>query len=137
MEELRTYTAKQLSAVKDFGVKCENVGEVTWPGLSDVRFLDLDEVIQFSKDAKGRAKVSFYSNQDTENGELSKSPCPAIGEGLNRPCVITLIGFKPPSDRKAKKMLKRISKATEDIGGELINYDSLTGAWTFALEKVC
>ena len=161
LSELQNYSAKQLMAVRDFGVKCAGVGEVTWPGLTDVRHLDLDEAIQFSKDAKGRAKVSFYSSQkssdsghnnenDNENDHVNASSnsefgrssqrlkkLPQVGEGLNKDCVITLIGFKPTSDRRARKMQKRIAQATDAIGGELIDYDSHTGAWTFALQKIC
>ncbi len=176
-------------------MRCPGVGEVTWPGLTDVRGLDLDHAIQFATDAKGRARVSFYSSaaadgngdddddgsdkhgndendkngtdeeeeeeEDKEGGDWrrrtnrrspsggnskkkktkgkstnSKKP-PALGEGLNKPCVITLIGFRPESDRRARKMQRRIAAETERIGGDLVNYDCRTGAWTFALQKIC
>jgi hypothetical protein len=156
--------------VHNFTVKCEGVGEVTWSGLTDVRWLDLDQAVQFSRDAKGRSKVAFYGGSedsesgsshrddadggagDAENGGIGRGSgsggasdgarkqrlrLPKEGEGLNKQCVITLIGFQPEGPRQAKKMHRRICKATEQIGGRLINYDSGTGAWTFALQRVC
>ena len=32
---------------------------------------------------------------------------------------------------------RRIAAETERIGGDLVNYDCRTGAWTFALQKIC
>lgn len=82
METLKSYTESRLAAVEDFTVIHEGFGEITWPGLTDVRGLSIDDVVIIEDKA-----VEVYPETCLDG---SPQDYPPIGVGLNKPALITL-----------------------------------------------
>ncbi|GLT64670.1 hypothetical protein SLA2020_371480 [Shorea laevis] len=112
--------------VKDFVVGRHGFGSIKFLGETDVRRLDLESLIQFNN-----REVIVY---------MDDSKKPPVGQGLNKPAVVTLLNIKcfekktgrqyteGPKAEKYKEMLKR---KTEDQGAEFVSYDPVEGEWKF------
>ncbi|GLU17638.1 hypothetical protein SLE2022_339980 [Rubroshorea leprosula] len=112
--------------VKDFVVGRHGFGSIKFLGETDVRRLDLESLIQFNN-----REVIVY---------MDDSKKPPVGQGLNKPAVVTLLNIKcfdkktgrqyteGPKAEKYKEMLKR---KTEDQGAEFVSYDPVKGEWKF------
>ncbi|AEE33600.1 Nucleoporin autopeptidase [Arabidopsis thaliana] len=115
--------------VKDFVVGRHGYGSIKFLGETDVCRLDLEMVVQF----KNR-EVNVY---------MDESKKPPVGQGLNKPAVVTLLNIKCMDKKtgtqvmegerldKYKEMLKR--KAGEQ-GAQFVSYDPVNGEWTFKVE---
>ncbi|XP_023642866.1 nuclear pore complex protein NUP98B [Capsella rubella] len=115
--------------VKDFVVGRHGYGSIKFLGETDVCRLDLEMVVQF----KNR-EVNVY---------MDESKKPPVGQGLNKPAVVTLLNIKCMDKKtgtqvkegarldKYKEMLKR--KADEQ-GAKFVSYDAVKGEWTFKVE---
>lgn len=86
-------------------------GSVKFPGLTDVRRLDLDEIVAFERDC-----LTLYPDQEK----------PRVGEGLNKEAVVTL-NVKPSrgnAELKSTDVIRaRLAKIAEGFGGKFISYD--------------
>lgn len=87
MEILLKMTKDELMNVNDFTISKEDVGKVTFPGLTDVRGLDLDRIVSF-KDRE----ITLYPNDSDK---------PASGEGMIFPDIflysLLILRFKQTS----------------------------------------
>lgn len=81
IEALQSYSESRLAAVEDFTVIREGYGEVTWPGLTDVRGLNVDEVVKIEDKS-----IEVYPS--------SVGVVPELGVGLNKPALVTLLNCR-------------------------------------------
>ncbi|XP_004495518.1 nuclear pore complex protein NUP98A isoform X3 [Cicer arietinum] len=114
------------SHVKDFVVGRQAYGSIKFLGVTDVRGLDLESIVQFNN-----REVIVY---------MDDSKKPPVGQGLNKPAEVTLLNIKcfdkktgqqyteGPRIEKYKEMLKR---KAEDQGAEFVSYDPSKGEWKF------
>jgi nuclear pore complex protein Nup98-Nup96 len=114
------------SHVKDFVVGRQGYGSIRFLGVTDVRGLDLESIVQFNN-----REVIVY---------MDDSKKPPAGQGLNKPAEVTLLNIKcfdkktgqqyteGPRIEKYKEMLKR---KAEDQGAEFVSYDANKGEWKF------
>jgi hypothetical protein len=90
-------------------------GSVTWPGLTDVRRLNFDELVVID-----RGSLTVYPNDER----------PMVGDGLNKEAVVR---FSLPL--KANKSLdviqERLRNITASIGGTFCDYSGET--WIFRM----
>lgn len=126
MEELETFSSEELSAVSEFTVGRDGIGRVVFPGETDVRGLNLDEIIVLEP-----RSVVFYEGCER----------PPKGTGLNKYAIVTLEGIwskkggKPNKGAAATaKMVKKLKKHCVEQGLEFLGYDDSTGGWTFGID---
>ncbi|GLE11749.1 hypothetical protein PINS_up024375 [Pythium insidiosum] len=120
-DRLKRMTEQELSQVEGFKVGCKGLGTVEWLGKTDVRHLDLDELIQFEK-----KEVIVYKDDD------NKHP---LGTGLNRPAIVELLGVFPPrKTQDPEQYRERVQQRTVDIGATFIDYSPSKGIWRFRVE---
>ncbi|KAG2267809.1 hypothetical protein Bca52824_062364 [Brassica carinata] len=115
--------------VRDFVVGRQGYGSIKFMGVTDVRRLDLESLVQFNN-----REVIVY---------LDESKKPAVGEGLNKPAEVTLLNIKCVDKKtgkqftegerveKYKMMLKRKAEAQ---GAEFVSFDPVKGEWKFRVE---
>ncbi|GLE06558.1 hypothetical protein PINS_up015952 [Pythium insidiosum] len=120
-DRLKRMTEQELAQVEGFKVGCKGLGTVEWLGKTDVRHLDLDELIQFEK-----KEVIVYKDDD------NKHP---LGTGLNRPAIVELLGVFPPrKTQDPEQYRERVQQRTVDIGATFIDYSPSKGIWRFRVE---
>ena len=111
-DALSLLTESELARVDHFQVGCFGKGCVTWPGLSDLRFLDIDAIVRFEDRA-----VIVYPDESSK---------PPEGEGLNKPAVVEL-RLEPKNAAKARTneaaYIEKIRETTESMGAEFLSYD--------------
>ena len=122
IEAMSGMTESELSRIEHFQIGQYGVGSVTWPGITDVRFLVVDDnLILFKKGA-----VTLFPDEDMK---------PPVGTGLNKTAIIELF-VKPKNYEVAKKYESRyvgeMKKMTEASGAEFLSYD--LDAWRFRVE---
>ena len=132
MQDLATLTdAKGDCIVENFSIGRVDYGCITFPGLTNVSNMNLDEIIHIR-----RKEVHVYPDETKK--------CP-VGQGLNKPAEITLHRIWP-TDKETKKPIidpsrvinmgynKKIERATIEMGAHFIDYDPSTGSWTFKVK---
>jgi nuclear pore complex protein Nup98-Nup96 len=121
LEAMAGMTEQELARVEHFQIGQYGIGSVTWPGLTDVRFLNIDDLIIFRKGA-----VTLFPDEDLK---------PPVGTGLNKTAIIELF-VRPKNLELAKKYESRyvdeMRKLTEKNGAEFLSYD--LDAWRFRVE---
>lgn len=116
-DEMDKMSEEELKQIDNFEIGRHGFGSVKWPGLSDVRGLDLDQIINI-----GDGTVSLYPNESK----------PAAGTALNKMAVISLkVKRDARSPEHAAKLKERIQQLTEKAGHKFISYDLDT--WTFSV----
>lgn len=129
IRELAEMDAASLRAIQNFVVGCEGVGSVEFIDPTDVRGLDLDKIVEFK-----HREVTIYPDDHNK---------PTVGEGLNKPAIVTLEKVWPID--KASKQIKvdrvslekyqqKLEKTTENYGARYLGYDPKTGSWAFQVE---
>lgn len=101
-----------LSCVDNLEIGRYGSGSIKWPGLTDVRGLDLDELVQIEQ-----GSLTLYPDLDK----------PKVGEGLNKEAVITLnlsMSSMKHKLKSAEVLKERLTKLSEEFGGRFISYDS-------------
>ncbi|UKJ89915.2 hypothetical protein MACJ_003169 [Theileria orientalis] len=119
---LKAMTDKELSEVKDFQISREGYGDILFPGLTDVRGLDLDDVVDI-----GYRQVSLY------NG---RTRAPSEGTGLNKRAFVSMNNCTPTEDERTrftsemshKNMMR---KYTQMIGCNYLGINFKIGTWIF------
>lgn len=86
IEALASYSDNRLSTVEDFTVIRDGFGEVVWPGLTDVRGLNVDQVVEISDKS-----IEVYPEGYTER---TGHEVPEVGVGLNKTALITLLNCR-------------------------------------------
>ncbi|XP_058098481.1 nuclear pore complex protein NUP96 [Magnolia sinica] len=106
--------------VPNFTVGRVGYGHVKFLGETDVRWLDLDQIVKFD-----RHEVLVYRNESNK---------PAIGQGLNKAAEVTLIIHirLPASDGvKHNKLVDKLRSSTKKQGAHFISFDASSGEWKF------
>jgi hypothetical protein len=123
MDDLNRLSNEQLASVENFTIVHEQHGKCVWPGNTDVRGLDLDQLVVFQA-----GSIGVYPDPQSK---------PAIGIGLNKRSIVTLNNCFPKKKKrggtasyvtKLKKQLEKLPAAT------FRGYDDETGQWTFETE---
>ncbi|KAK9831684.1 hypothetical protein WJX74_006108 [Apatococcus lobatus] len=118
-----------LAHVANFTIGRQRMGKIRWIEPVDVRRLDLDSTVRFSKDT-----CEVY---------LDEASKPDEGEGLNTTAEVELHRIfrldkatgKPTTDpEQQQKFARRLRKTTAGQGAEFLSYDPATGIWRFRVE---
>jgi nuclear pore complex protein Nup98-Nup96 len=119
----------ELSKISNFTVGRKDVGFIRWIEPVDIRGINLDDIISLAT-----GSVEVYPESSDK---------PPVGEGLNKPAVITLLKIfkideatkKPTKDpEKIEKFVRKIKKNSGEQGAQFISYDVETGIWKFSVE---
>jgi len=117
----------ELRCVRDLTISREGVGRITFPGETDCLGLDLERLVRMEV-----GEVLVYPETGFK---------PPVGEGLNKPAVVTMHQCYPPNsgrmlqDPKAQERYKRkIKQMTEEKQATFIDYDCITGVWEFSVD---
>lgn len=111
-------TEAALSRIDNLEIGRYDRGSVKWEGLTDVRGLDLDQIINIEQDG-----VAMYPDREK----------PKVGDELNKKAVITLnlplsrlkSKLKGPNQTAGLEQIKaRLKRLSEKVfGGNFIEYD--------------
>nr|BAJ34529.1 unnamed protein product [Eutrema halophilum] len=108
------------SRVPDFTVGRIGYGYIKFLGCTDVRKLDLDQIVKFQ-----RHEVIVYDDESSK---------PVVGEGLNKAAEVTLI-VNIPNPTLGKVRVDQISyklkQSAERQGATFISFDPDRGLWKF------
>lgn len=110
------------SKVRDFTIGRVGYGCVKFIGETDVRYLDLEEIVKFN-----RHEVVVYED------ECGKPP---VGQGLNKPALVTLVlklGMSGFGGDGFSKVVERLRVSADKQGAEFVSYDPLSGEWKFSV----
>ncbi|KAK9110620.1 hypothetical protein Sjap_018680 [Stephania japonica] len=108
------------SRVKDFTVGRFGYGSVRFLGETDVRWLNLDQIVKFI-----RHEIVVYEDENYK---------PVVGHGLNKAAEVTLILQVKSSALKENQMVDVVTKlrsSTERQGASFLSFDPLSGEWKF------
>lgn len=147
IEAMKQYSEEGLAQVEDFTISRANYGAITWPGFTDVRGLDIDATVDIQKNSvelfgdKWKASMKRRILGDSGDDESAEDiPEPAVGEGLNKPAIVTLYNCKPVDlDSRAQYTEEELRKAFDAQEQLLIRYTkgmnasflSLSEDWTW------
>ncbi|CAL1263408.1 unnamed protein product [Larinioides sclopetarius] len=124
-------TSDKKCLVRDFTVGRHGYGKVTFPGVTDVYGLNLDEIVIF-----GKKEINVYPDDGKK---------PTIGQGLNRKAKVILENVWP-TDKTNHSLIKdperinkigykeKIERCTTQLGATFIDYIPETGAWIFEVD---
>jgi nuclear pore complex protein Nup98-Nup96 len=119
---LQKMSRSELSQVRNFTVFRPNIGKIEWEGNTDIRGLDLDQIVKIE-----RKEVFVYEYIDA----------PDQGKGLNKPATITFYNVlpNPPiSEEKRQQYVIRLRDFCERNDAAFLSYDAETGQWSFAVK---
>ncbi|RNA23314.1 nuclear pore complex Nup98-Nup96 isoform X1 [Brachionus plicatilis] len=117
--------------VENFAIGRVDYGCITFPGFTNLTNLNLDDIVHIR-----RKEVHVYPDDSKK---------PPVGQGLNKPAEVTLHRIWP-SDKQTRMPItdpirihtmgysKKIEKATIDMDAEFVDYDPVTGSWTFKVK---
>ncbi|XP_071485377.1 nuclear pore complex protein Nup98-Nup96-like [Diadema antillarum] len=117
--------------VEDFTVGRERYGSVFFPGKTNVKGLNLDEIVHFR-----RKEITIYPDDTCK---------PEVGDGLNKKAEVTL-DQTWPIDKSTRQPIKdperlasieyeeRLERATAKLGAKFIEYRPETGSWVFQVQ---
>jgi len=106
-----------ISKVSNFSAASE-FGSVLFDGLVDLRDINLEEEIVFTK-----GSLEIYPNK----ADMDK---PNVGSGLNRPATITLL-VEPKLGKTAAAFAEKLRASCVSSGSEYISYDGVKCEWKF------
>lgn len=107
----------KLKMIDNFEVCRHGYGSIKWPGITDVRGLDLDRIVSID-----RGTVTLHADD-------SQAP---VGMVLNKAAVISLkVKRAARTPEEAGKLQERIKHLTERAGHIFISYDLDT--WIFSV----
>ncbi|KAF9686248.1 hypothetical protein SADUNF_Sadunf03G0139100 [Salix dunnii] len=108
------------SRVLDFTVGRVGYGRVKFLGKTDVRRLNLDQIVKFN-----RHEVIVYEDENAK---------PMVGQGLNKPAEVSLTLKRKLLDfnkGQINEVVERLRESMERQGAEFISYDPVIGEWKF------
>ncbi|CAH9069669.1 unnamed protein product [Cuscuta europaea] len=111
------------SRVVDFTVGRIGYGCIRFIGETDIRGLDLDDIVKFRKH-----EVVVYEDESLK---------PAVGMGLNKPAEVTLslkLGLLNQNNETLRKIIENLQLKTKRQGAHFISYDRKTGEWKFLVQ---
>lgn len=105
--------------VPHFVVGRKRFGQVKFSGETDVRGLDLDEIVRF-----GRHSVAVYGDDARK---------PALGHGLNKPAEVTLkLDLRTLPERSVQVEFLRL-RAKKQCA-RFVSFDPVNGDWKFEVD---
>lgn len=108
----------ELKMIDNFEVCRKGLGSIKWPGITDVRGLQLDNIIHI-----GQGTVMVYPDEDSK---------PLRGLALNKAAVVSLkVKRHTHSPAEVRKLQERIQHLTEQAGHAFMSYDLST--WIFSV----
>lgn len=129
--QLQKMSSEDLAQVHGFAIRSAEYGEIEWPGVTDVRGLNLDEIVQFSE-----SEVVVYPDDCSEAK-------PVVGKGLNKRAVLRLTHIYPsqPSANESSRnedptaaFVERLKKRTVRCGAVFLDYAQNGGVWKFEVK---
>lgn len=130
MSKLADMSASELQHITDFRIIHKDFGSITWKGVTDVRGLNLNDVVIFGDNS---LEVFPGLSDGTKNGhplnkeaEVCLEGCwPKNKEGKREPCA----------DMKVlKKYEARLQKIQKNLDGVFFkDYDPVRGQWMFTV----
>ena len=131
LTELKTYSDEQLSKVIDFEVGREAIGSVTFPGVTNVKSLNLDEIVFFEP-----KEISLYPVESEK---------PPVGSGLNKKARVCLLNVFPvdkrtretisdPDELRRRKYDLKVKRMCEKMDAQFVSFDVEDGTWVFEVE---
>ncbi|XP_020273317.1 nuclear pore complex protein NUP98A-like [Asparagus officinalis] len=115
--------------VKDFVIGRHGYGSIKFKGETDVRYLDLESIVQFND-----REVIVYKDENMK---------PPVGEGLNKPAEVTLLNIKCVDKKtgacytegiKVEKFKEKLMKKTEEQKAEFVSFNAVKGFWKFRVK---
>ncbi|KAL5206008.1 hypothetical protein ABZP36_034217 [Zizania latifolia] len=115
--------------VRDFAVGRHGYGSIKFLGETDVRGLDLESIVEFNN-----REVIVYKDDSKK---------PPVGEGLNKPAVVTLLNVKCMNKKtdeqytegpRVDKYKEMLVKKAEEQGAEFISFEAAKGEWKFRVK---
>ncbi|XP_048129768.1 nuclear pore complex protein NUP96 isoform X2 [Rhodamnia argentea] len=124
LEELATREFEDpgyLSRVQNFTVGRFGYGFVKFLGETDVRGLDINELVKF-----GRHELVVYGDESLK---------PSVGQGLNKAAEVTLVLQIGSFDEGLlDDMVTRLRRSTERQGASFISFNSTYREWKFSVQ---
>ena len=121
IDKMCRMSEKELSEIDHLQIGRYGNGFIEWPGLTDVRGLDFDNIVKIEP-----GQISVYVEDENK---------PEQGQGLNKSAVINL-NLKPTKPIKTEKTkmryIERLKERTENSGSKFISYD--LEKWVFMVE---
>lgn len=108
------------SRVKGFTIGRVGYGRVKFSGETDVRWLDLEQIVKFR-----RHEVVVYEDDNAK---------PPVGQGLNKAAEVTLLLHVAPSKyegEKSSKVVERLKLSSNRQRAHFVSYDPSNGEWKF------
>ncbi|KAI3512713.1 hypothetical protein L1887_20032 [Cichorium endivia] len=106
-----------IQRVQNFTVGRHGYGTVKFHGETDIRWLDLDQIIKFRKH-----EIVVYED------ETSK---PAIGKGLNKAAEVTLV---LQTNSMKGQVIEKLKASAERQGAKFISFDPIKKEWKFTVQ---
>lgn len=106
--------------VQDFTVGRFGYGYVKFLGKTDVRFLEIDQIVRFD-----RHEVVVYGDENAK---------PEVGQGLNKPAEVTLvlqIRSESFEGERLNSIVKKLRLSTKKQGADFISFNPSNGEWKF------
>ncbi|CAK9314262.1 unnamed protein product [Citrullus colocynthis] len=125
LEEMSIHVLKDpdyTSQVLDFTIGRCGYGSVKFFGKTDVRWLDLDQIVKFH-----RNEVIVYEDETTK---------PIVGQGLNKPAEVTLVLRSITAsflERQFDNVVKKLKYITERQGAHFISFEPENCEWKFSV----
>ncbi|KAL3736876.1 hypothetical protein ACJRO7_025760 [Eucalyptus globulus] len=124
LEELATREFEDpgyLSRVQNFTVGRFGCGFVKFLGETDVRGLDLNEIVKFA-----RHELVVYGDESLK---------PSVGQGLNKAAEVTLVlQIGSLDEGRLDDIVTRLRRSTERQGASFISFNSTKRAWKFLVQ---
>jgi nuclear pore complex protein Nup98-Nup96 len=117
------------SQVKDFIVGRRGYGSIKFLGVTDVKGLDLQSIVEFNN-----REVIVYKDDSKK---------PPVGEGLNKAAEVTLLNIKCMNKKtseqyregpRVQKYKEMLVKKAEEQGAEFVSFDAVKGEWKFRVK---
>lgn len=116
IEMMSKMSEAKLSQIDNLEIGRYGYGSIKWPGLTDVRQLDFDKIIDIQ-----RGRLTVYPEYEKPN----------VGTELNKEAVISLNVKTRAGPSKAAEVKDRLVAITEKLGGKFISYD--LDMWIFCV----
>jgi len=108
IEMMSQMSEARLSQIDNLEIGRYGFGSIKWPGLTDVRRLDFDKIVEIE-----RGRLTVYPDHDK----------PKVGTELNKKAVVSLNVRTRAAPSKVAEVKERLTTITEKLGGEFISYD--------------
>lgn len=126
--DMQYMSKDEVEHIQEFTVGKEGAGEITWEGETDVCYLNLDDRVVIDRDLNDAPFVQLYAPP------VYLKAMPEVGKELNKPATIRLFNMFPKGLRTKQGLVRfeeLLKRQVAQMGGEWIEYDSITGILVF------